>query len=129
MEDAIRHQVDNIAYLRSFGLPWAEAVYQLRDMVVGLEDEEFWDGIPQPLRDDTTDELREKYARYGWDGVPCRAFEGPGGEPMYRPTPEDLSEQLRIIMRLLYRRGITWKRLRTSRLGSLDEDADESAQG
>lgn len=131
-EDNINRQLDRIAYLRSVGAPWAEAVYQLRDMVVGLEDEEFWDGIPQAVRTslhddpDVYERVAAEYAHDGWKGYPCRAIQGVDGRPIYRPTAENLSTALRIIMKLLARRGILWKRKRQTRFapyGELLEDA------
>lgn len=123
MEEAITRQLDRIAFLRSTGQEWAEAVYQLRDMVVGLEDEEFWDGIPKherarvkllPERERVKEERR--FAVEGWNGYPVRAFRGPSGEPVYVPTSENLSCALRIIMRLLARQGMAWRTRRVSKL-------------
>lgn len=123
MEDAIARQLDRIAFLRSTGQEWAEAVYQLRDMVVGLEDDEFWDGIPNSERSKIKklpEKEREKefkrWAVEGWNGYPVRAFRGPGGQPIYVPTSENLSCALRIVMRLLARQGIAWRTRRISKL-------------
>lgn len=123
MEDAIARQLDRIAFLRSTGQEWAEAVYQLRDMVVGLEDDEFWDGIPDAERKDIQklpylkrEKVKQEYAVEGWNGYPVRAFRGPGGVPVYMPTSENLSCALRIVMRLLSRKGIAWRTRRISKL-------------
>ncbi len=125
MEDAIARQLDRIAFLRSTDQPWSEAVYQLRDMVVGLEDDEFWDGIPPHVRESekfkklpakAREREEKKWAVEGWNGYPVRAFRGPGGQPIFMPTSENLSCALRIIMRLLARSGIVWRTRRVSKL-------------
>lgn len=134
MEDAIARQLDRIAFLRSTGQEWAEAVYQLRDMVVGLEDEEFWDGIPPHVRGELKKMSRkvrskeeEKWAVEGWNGYPVRAFRGPGGVPVYMPTSENLSCALRIVMRLLSRQGIAWRTRRVSKLSKWKEGEENGA--
>lgn len=121
MEDVLRRQIDRIAWLRSMGYEWGEAVQQLRDMVVGLEDDEFFDGVPlwrrKKFGNMEHDERMKVFAQYkheGWDCVPVRAFRGTNGFPVYRPTPDNLSAQLRIILRLLARRKITWRVKRRS---------------
>lgn len=151
MEQAISVQMDRIAYLRSSGLEWAEAVYQLRDMVVGLEDDQFWDGMPEAIRKKvkelehpSKDEVknlskedlykmkkraksfREEWSKHGWEGYPIRAYPGPDGEPIYMPTNENLSTALRIIMQLLSRQGIIW---RTKRVSYLSEWKSEHVGG
>jgi hypothetical protein len=122
-EEQLSRQEERIAYLRSSGQPWAEAVFQLRDMLVGFEDDEFWDGLPGPVRkglsDQTDDDKAEtltEWASEGWLNFPCRAIRGRGGEPVYRPTPEDLSHAYRILRRLMDRSGFIRKTRRTSRL-------------
>lgn len=121
-EEAISRQLDRIAYLRSLGHPWSEAVYQLRDMVVGLEDPQFWDGVPPKEREriegldpDLRDDELEKWKEEGWATHSVRAFRGPRG-PSFRPTAEELSRELRIIMRLLDRRGMIRKTRKSSTL-------------
>lgn len=125
--EAVQRQIDRIAFLRSMGQPWAEAVEMLRDMVVGLEDLEFWDGIPKSERQQLAGleeagqrkkaaELRAKCAPYGWNGVPVRAVPGAGGRPVWKPTPENLGDMLRIILRLLDRRDLLWKVRRSAEL-------------
>lgn len=134
MEDAIARQIDRIAFLRSTGQPWDEAVYQLRDMVVGLEDEEFWDGIPEDVRKSLkkeTDEWKRQEitkacAVEGWNGYPVRAFRSPSGQPIYMPTPENLSCAYRIVMRLLSRKGIAWRTRRISKLERLEGDEKDA---
>lgn len=127
MIDAVRRQIDRIAYLRSVGSPWSEAVQQLRDMLVGLEDEQFWDGLPQDQRQHVADleekglrreahRIRAKYESQGWLGVPVRAVRGAGNRAIWRPTPENLSDQLRILMALLNRNGLLWKTRKTTRI-------------
>lgn len=123
MEDAFSRQNDRIGYLRSLGQPWAEAVYQLRDLLVGMEDDEFWDGIPKDERaklakapPHVADQIRDRYAVEGWLGYPCRAVRGPGGQPIYLPTADNLSHAYRIIMRLAARRGLSWRTKNVSKL-------------
>lgn len=144
MEDAISRQLDRIAFLRSTGQEWAEAVYQLRDMVVGLEDEEFWDGIPDRERSAVLkltarqqERERAKWSVEGWNGYPVRAFPmtGPNGQPVrdadgkivpvYMPTSENLSCALRIVMRLLSRQGIAWRTRRVSKLSKWGQGGPE----
>ncbi len=129
MEDAIARQLDRIAFLRSMGNDWSEAVYQLRDMVVGLEDDEFWDGLPKEVRSTLKKlpkieqaKVQKQWAVEGWNGYPVRAFRGPGGQAVYMPTSENLSCALRIIMRLLSRQGIAWRTRRISKLEKLEGD-------
>jgi len=120
-EEAISRQIDRIAYLRSMGHPWSEAVYQLRDMAVGLEDEQFWDGVPPNARakimelDDpeVQKEAFAEFAELGWSTHSVRAFNGPRG-PIFRPSAVDLSKELRIILGLLERKGMRWKTRRSS---------------
>lgn len=118
----INRQLDRIAYLRSMNQPWAEALYQLRDMLVGFEDAEFYDGVPEDRRDGIKELPREAqeralaaFAARGWTTYPVRAFMGPHG-PVFRPTAQDLSKGLRIIMRLLDRQKLLKKTRRASRL-------------
>lgn len=124
-EDTLNRQVDRIAYLRSLGRPWAEALYQFRDMVVPIEDEQFRDGVPPKERErikglpeaQQKKEL-ERWAEDGWDTHRCPARPGPWG-PVFKPTPQVQSAQLRMIMRLLERQ----KMLRSTRSASrLPED-------
>ena len=133
MEDAIARQLDRIAFLRSTGQDWSEAVYQLRDMVVGLEDQEFWDGIPPDVRrklKSMSEAERRRVTRTweveGWSGYPVRAIRGPNGEPVFMPTSENLSCALRIVMRLLARQGIAW---RTRRVSHLVQWGDKKEEG
>lgn len=142
MEEAVGRQIDRIAYLRSVGQPWAEAVFMLRDLVVGLEDDEFWDGVPEGVRsglEGKSSEERQtvvdRWKPEGWRGVPVRAYRGPGGATVYRPSGENLSNLLRIVMRLLARRGVAWRTRRRSDLGPrfnqgvLDDDAQKNGSG
>lgn len=157
MEDAFGRQNDRIAYLRSLGQPWGEAVFELRDLLHGLEDEEFWDGLPPTTRthleglqgrlealrhpdapralDDAEEAaarrlgaeieaIRAHWSPHGWNGMPVRAFPGPGGRPVWRPTPEDLSNALRIIRRLANRCGITWRKKRATSLPGYEHDEE-----
>lgn len=135
LEEAFGRQNDRIGYLRSMGLPWAEAVFQLRDLLVGIEDDEFWDGVPASIRKTFPTipkakamALQEKWSVEGWNGYPCRAYPGPHG-PIYRPTAEQLSHAYQIVMRLASRKGLTWKKRRISGLtfGAADP-ADETEE-
>ena len=135
MEDAIARQIDRIAFLRSSGQDWSEAVYQLRDMVVGLEDDEFWDGIPKDVRKELKkmderkrEEAVKQWAVEGWNGYPVRAFRGPSGVPVYMPTSENLSCAYRIVMRLLSRQGIAWRTRRISKLEKLGGEEEKSVE-
>lgn len=160
MEEAFQRQLDRVAYLRSLNQPWAEPVFQMRDMLHGLEDQEFYDGLPPKAREEVetiedrlatleaiaedtdvgpsheqlaeirrlelrVEAIRARYAPEGWLGMPMRAFRGPGGKPIYRPTPDDLSRALRIILRLADRQRITWKRKRRTSLPNGFEEEDE----
>ena len=121
-EDCIMRQLERIAYRRSMNLPWAEALYQLRDMLVGMEDAEFWDGVPPDKRKEIADlppeaqkRAMKEYAELGWATHKVRAFKTPRG-PVFRPTSEQLSKELRMLMRLLDRRRMIRKTRRASRL-------------
>lgn len=121
-EDGIMRQLERIAYRRSMGLPWDEALYQLRDMLVGFEDAEFFDGIPPGKRgelDALSPERRKvaakAYGELGWNTHAVRAFRTPRG-PVFRPTAEQLSRELRMLMRLLDRNKMVRKTRRSSRL-------------
>ena len=110
IEDNVLNQIDRIGYLRSIGEDWKEPVFHLRDIIVGLEDEEFFDGIPMNFRKkELTLEERNYYVQRGWDSIKVRSKEGPDGEYL-DPTPGELSRMLRILMALLARRNMTWKR-------------------
>lgn len=89
IEETVIRQIDRINYLRSTGQPWGEALEVLRDMVVGLEDDEFDDQ---------------------WERRSIRAVKGPDGLPLFLPTVQDMRRSLTIIMALLTRRRITWRR-------------------
>lgn len=123
LEDALMRQLDRIAYLRSMGHPWSEALYQLRDMMVGFEDAQFWDGVPPGQRKqiDALDDLeaqkrlRRPFKEEGWATHSVRAFPTARG-PVFRPTAEELSRQLRMVMRLLDRQGMIKKTRKESRL-------------
>jgi hypothetical protein len=126
-EEALARQEERIAYLRSAGKPWAEAVYQLRDMLVGFEDDEFWDGVPPHLRgqlaalpEEQQERLRAQWAPEGWHGYHVRAIPVRDATgrivPVYRPTAENLSHAYRILRRLMDRCGFVRKTRRVSRL-------------
>lgn len=123
LEEAIMRQLDRIAYLRSLGHPWSESLYQLRDMIVGFEDEQFWDGVPpnerariKALADpDAQKKAAQPFSEAGWATHSVRAFRTPRG-PVFRPTAEELSRGLRMIMHLLDRQGMIKKTRRESRI-------------
>lgn len=136
LEENLNRQIDRIAFLRSAGYEWGEAVYQLRDMVVGLEDDEFYDGIPDRVRSDLEEReadeeeweaVRERFAEHGWESHSVDAVEGPDGRPVFMPSHADLSKALRIVMRLLARRGIVWKRKTRTRFGPFGEVEKEGS--
>lgn len=111
------HQIDRIGFLRSTGEEWKEPVFHLRDILIGLEDEEFWDGIPMNLRNKRNDIKPEDLQRYkdrSWTDVPCtmRVIKDDQGRKheYLDPTPMELSRMLQILMALLARRGMTWRR-------------------
>lgn len=114
IEGKIDNQLDRIGYLRSIGEDWTEPLFHLRDLVVGLEDDEFWNGVPERLegQDLSEDELKEYHSR-GWNGVEIdvELMEDSNGglieEPC--PTPQQLSQMLRIIMALFARTGMSWR--------------------
>lgn len=95
MEEVVRRQVISISYLRSYGLPWDEAVMELRDLVTGIEDDTF---------------------NEEWGAIKMRAIKGPEGN-VFRPTPPQLSEAYRAILGLLHRKGVSWRRKRVAFLG------------
>lgn len=132
--DLVRRQLDRISYLRSAGLPWGPAVEMLRDLVVGLEDPQFFDGLPaqerkrvEELEKDASDkkalrraqEIRDQYKHLGWNGVPMQAIcmthgrvahaPQPTCRPRFKPRPDNLSDQLQIVMSLLGRKNLLWK--------------------
>lgn len=116
IEDAVMNQIDRIGYLRSIGEEWKEPVFHLRDTLVGLEDEEFWDGIPMNLRgkkEQISEEDLEEYKDRGWQTIKVqnRIIKKDGRSIEYLdPLPEELSKMLRILMALLARRGMTWRK-------------------
>lgn len=115
LEDNVLHQIDRIGYLRSIGEEWKEPVFHLRDLIVGLEDEEFWNGIPMNLQEkkDFSDEEKLVYEDRGWNTIKIRSqlimVNGREVES-YDPLPQELSKMLRIILALLARRNMTWRR-------------------
>lgn len=137
IEEKLARQVDRIAYLRSASLPWGEAVFHLRDMVVGLEDDEFYDGIPNQEREKikngdhelTMEEARERYAEFGWDGFTMRTWEQADGTLVTDPSPADLSKAYRIIQRLLARKGLVYKRKTRTRFAPYGEDPHDAGPG
>ncbi len=115
IEVNIQHQIDRIGFLRSVGESWQEPVYHLRDLIVGLEDAEFWDGVPAIVDPESLSvSQRESYSMRGWNGVPCRVLveTNPDGSTIETPdpTPSELSAMFRIILAQLARRGMTWRR-------------------
>lgn len=123
MEEAFGRQNDRVLYLRSIGKPYGEAVLGLLDLLSGLEDEEFYDGIPSPVRkrlkDMPPEELAITKARYrprGWDGLRIRGRMGFGGIIAYRPTPDDLAAIYRLTLGLAARMGLSWRQKRVSSL-------------
>jgi hypothetical protein len=107
-----------------------EPVFHLRDLIVGMEDDEFWNGIPMNLQESfkkgnlTENEIME-YRKRGWDTIPIRIMRVKKNgkfEKVASPTAIELSEMLRIIMALLARRGITWRRTTFDTIKN-DEDA------
>lgn len=118
VEDLVLHQIDRIGFLRSVGQDWSEPVAHLRDLVVGLEDKEFWTGVPDKVKDATDEEL-EEYLERGWNGVKIRMKVRKVGKIEIRepdPTPQELSLMLRILMALLARQGMTWRRKLTDEI-------------
>lgn len=114
IEDNVLNQIDRIGYLRSIGEDWKEPVFHLRDLIVGLEDEEFWDGTPMNIRNKTlSDDEKKEYADRGWRTIKVRMrikkVDGQVIESL-DPLPEELSKMLRIILALLARRNMTWRR-------------------
>lgn len=131
-EEAFARQNDRIAFLRSHGLPWAEAVYELRDQLEGLEDPEFWDGIPDSVRPSMANmdvkerkKIQEHYAERGWITHSVTFLRYPDGSEEARPTAEELSRELRIIRALATRKGITWRTKRKSWLGFGNYEVEE----
>lgn len=119
IEEAIARQLDRIAYQRSVGEDWSESVFALRDMIHGQEDAEFWTGLSEEDRTRLAtmtpyeaDLFRKKRAVHGWDGMPMNRT--PAGE--WVPTTEQLSWALRIILKLLSRRGMTWRTRHSSHI-------------
>ncbi len=133
--DSLTRQKERIDYRRTNGLPWAEAVFALRDDVVGQEDQEFFDGLPAKKRVEVkkledagkqgaADTIREKYASLGWDGLVFRAKRGRTG-PKYRPTHAQLSRAYRIILRLLDRQGLLWNTHPNSKLNRRPREGED----
>lgn len=132
MIDIVRRQQDRIAYLRSSGGDWGEAVMELRDQLVGLEDDEFWTGIDAAAAkrikaaedagdDDLAQKLAQECAPRGWLGVPIRAYQAEDGSPIYKPTNAELSTMRRILNRLLHRKGMLWKTRHKAPLPPVEE--------
>lgn len=121
-EEALNRQLDRIAFLRSTGQDWSEALYQLRDMLVGQEDEQFFDGVPEGERERIKQlpeakhrkRALEEYSEMGWDTHSVPWIQGPRG-PIFRPTNQDLSHELRLIMGLLSRKKMLQRTRHTSR--------------
>lgn len=109
VESLILRQLDRISYLRSVGQPWREPVFMLRDLAVGLEDGEFWDGVPDIIRGKLNQEEVEAYGRRGWDSMQMREKELEDGRTVLDPTAAELSNALQIVMALFARRNMTWK--------------------
>lgn len=141
MGELVTRILDDIRYQRRMGLPWGPSVDYLRTVLVGLEDPEFWDGMPPRIRkqvqeleksEDASDRRqarrqRKQFLPRGWNGLQIRAVPGPDGRPRYRPTPDDLDAMLMVLLRLLARRKMTWKTRELSPLP--DVRADEEADG
>lgn len=120
IEQDVMNQIDRIGYLRSIGEPWQESVFHLRDLVVGLEDEEFWDGVPKKIRATVSPEQSAIYNERGWNSLSVRMKveaqpDGTTRETL-DPTPAELSLMLRIMMGLFARRGVTWRRTVVDRI-------------
>lgn len=133
IEHLVLNQLDRIGYLRSVGKPWGEPMFHLRDLLVGLEDDEFWTGIPS-LENQTklSDKNKAEYAQRGWDNLEFDELIDDDGKQPGRPapTPEQLSLAMRILMGLLARRGMTWRRRNRDRLipdQGQAEDVEEAA--
>ena len=133
-EDIVRRQIDRIGYLRSVGMDWSEALLQLRDELVGLEDYEFKYGIPdrvmkhlvsctdnprwrQPDWPDvvpgacshvTPSEL-DRYMERGWETMTIDGTETEEGEQIFDPSPQDLARMNRILHGLMSRQGLMWR--------------------
>lgn len=122
-EMGLARQLDRIAFRRSNGLPWDEALYHLRDSMVGYEDEQFWDGIPPKERKrikaladvKARKEAAEAWAGQGWETMHVRAYRV-GHRVIFKPTGEQMSRQLRIVLQLIDRSGMRRKVRQQSRL-------------
>lgn len=135
---AIDRQKERIAYLRSAGYEWGEAVFHLRDMLHGLEDEEFWDGIPDKVRarleaiqdpeekEEAYEMARERFAEYGWERLPMRAVQARDGRVVFKPTAEDLSRALRVVNRLVVRLGLVIEEKRRTRFAPFGQDLEDT---
>ena len=117
IEDNVMNQIDRIGYLRSTGQSWVEPVFHLRDLIVGLEDEEFWTGLPMNLGKDKlnalTPEQKQQYSERGWNTMRVQERVVKQGTRVIKfldPTPSELSLMLRIMMALMARRNMTWRR-------------------
>lgn len=122
IEDLVLHQIERIGYLRSLGQPWTEPVTHLRDLIVGLEDDEFWTGFPEGVKkENLSDEEIQEYELRGWNKLRIRVKTRRVGKVTIRepdPTPQELSLMVRIIMALLARQGMTWRRKSTDEITS-----------
>lgn len=121
-EENLNQQLHTISIIRSRGGDWSEALYQLRDLLVGREDAQFFDGIPPEDRerikamDDPKQQrkAREAFREMGWDTHVVPWVQGPRG-PIFRPTPQDLSHELRLLMGLMNRQKMLQRTQHTSR--------------
>lgn len=113
IEDVLRRQLDRVAYLRSSGLDFSEAVLMLRDLLVGVEDDEFFDGVPATVRG--TEGAREAYAERGWDTMVVTASSS-GGRAVLTPSNAELGVMLRCLTALMARRGLTFRSQFSSRV-------------
>lgn len=87
-EENINRQVQLCVYLRSTEQPWSEAVFGLRSLCIGLEDELFNDA---------------------WRDWKCHA-KRVDGEIVWTPTNTDTANAFALLMELLSRWGMTFKK-------------------
>lgn len=96
----------------------------LRDLIVGLEDEEFRTGVPDLARASASQEEIALYEERGWDTMMMRRKTLEDGRSVLDPTPSELSDALQVIMGRLARANLTWRMKSSSKIPLVFENED-----
>lgn len=121
--DHVHLTLNSIRECRRAGEYRGHLVDHLNQLLIGIRDDTFWDGLPEEAREKVhaleaagdkkamhqARKIRELYWPMGWQGVSVRAIPNADGSARFLPTSQDIDQMEEILMQLLHRKGLLWK--------------------